>query len=63
MVNILLSVSVALSLVAVLTSLLLMTLILSKKLRPDEPMSFYLLGSGFSLVLCSVLCLAALSLL
>jgi hypothetical protein len=63
MANILLSVSVALSLVAVLTSLLLMTLILSKKLKPDEPMSFYLLGSGFSLVLCSVLCLAALSLL
>jgi hypothetical protein len=63
MASILLSVSEALSLVAVLTSLLLMTLILSKKLRPEDPMSFYLLGSGFSLVLCSVLCLAALLLL
>jgi hypothetical protein len=43
---------------AVLTFLLLTTLILSKTLKLDEPMSFYLLGNGFNLALYSGLCLA-----
>jgi hypothetical protein len=59
MANILLLASVALLLGAVLTFLLLTTLILSKTLKLDEPMSFYLLGNGFNLVLYSGLCLAA----
>ena len=63
MANILLSVSAGLWLVGVLTSLLLTILILSKKLKLDDRTCFYLLGSGFSLVLSSVLCLAGLLLL
>jgi hypothetical protein len=59
MANILLLASVALLLGAVLICLLLTTLILSKTLKLDDPMSFYLLGNGFNLVLYSGLCLAA----
>jgi hypothetical protein len=51
-------VSVVLLLGAVLTYLLLMILILSKKLKLDGPMCFFLLGSGFSLAPSSALCRA-----
>ena len=51
---------VALWLVAVLIFLSLMTHILSKTLKLGGLMCFFLLGSGFSLVLYSVLCLAEL---
>jgi hypothetical protein len=60
MANILQLVWVALLLGAVLTYLLLMILILNKTLRLADPMSFFLLGNGFSLALCSGLCRAAL---
>ena len=63
MVNILLSVWVALWLDAVLICLLLTTLILNKKLSKEDRTYFYLLGSGFSLVLFNVLCLVGLLLL
>jgi hypothetical protein len=63
MANILLLVLGALLLVGVLTFLLLTIHTLNKKPKRVDLMFFYLLGSGFSLVLCSVLCLAALSLL
>jgi hypothetical protein len=58
--NILLLVLGAPLLVAGLICLLLTTPILSKKLKLDDQMFSYLLGSGSSLVLSSVLCLAAL---
>jgi hypothetical protein len=54
---------VALLLGAVLIFLLLMILILSKKLKLEDPMSFFLLGSGFSLALSSALCRVGQSLL
>jgi len=54
---------VALLLGAVLTYLLLMILILNKTLKLDDPMSFFLLGSGFSLALSSALCRVGQSLL
>jgi hypothetical protein len=54
---------VALLLGAVLTCLLLTILILSKKLKLEDPMYFFLLGNGFSLVLSSGLCRVALLLL
>jgi hypothetical protein len=57
MVNILLLVLGALLLVGVLTFLLLTIHTLNKKLKPEGPMFFFLLGSGSSLVLYSVLCL------
>jgi hypothetical protein len=56
--NISLSVWEAHWLVVVLTFLLLTTLTLSKTLRQADPTFSFLLGSGFSLVLYSVLCLA-----
>jgi hypothetical protein len=56
--SILQSVWVALLLGAVLTYLLLMILILNKTLKLDDPMSFFLLGNGFSLALSSALCRA-----
>jgi len=56
MVNTLQSVWVALLLGAVLTYSLLMILILNKKLKLGDPMSFFLLGNGFSLALSSGLC-------
>jgi hypothetical protein len=58
MANTLQLVGVALLLGAVLTYLSLMILILSKKLKLDAPMCFFLLGSGFSLALSSALCRA-----
>jgi hypothetical protein len=58
MVSTLLLVWAALLLGGVLTYLLLMTLILNKTLSKTEPMFFFLLGSGFSLVLFSGLCRA-----
>jgi hypothetical protein len=45
-------------LVVVLTFLLLMTLIRSKRLKQADPTFSFLLGSGSSLVLYSGLCLA-----
>jgi hypothetical protein len=54
--NTLLLVWVVLLLGAELTCLLLMTLTPNKKLRPEGPMFFFLLGSGSSLALYSVLC-------
>jgi hypothetical protein len=63
MVSILLLVLGALSLGAALTFLLLTIPTLNKKLKQEDPTSFCLLGSGFSLALYSVLCLAALLLL
>jgi hypothetical protein len=59
MANTLRLVSVALSLGAVLIFLLLMIHTLNKKLKPGDPMCSFLLGSGSSLVLCSVLCRVA----
>ena len=56
--NILLSVLVVLLLVGVLIYLSLTILILNKKLKLEDPMFFFLLGNGFRLVLCSVLCRA-----
>jgi hypothetical protein len=57
--NTLLLVLAVLWLVAAQTYLLLTTLTLSKKLRLEDQMFFYLLGNGFNLVLYSGLCLAA----
>jgi hypothetical protein len=56
MANTLLSVLAVLWLVAALIYLLLMILILNKRRRLDAPMCFFLLGSGFNLVLSSALC-------
>ena len=56
MVNTLLLVSEVLLLVAGLTCLLLTILIRNRMLKLGEPTYFFLLGSGFSLVLSSVLC-------
>jgi hypothetical protein len=57
MVNISQSVWVVLSLGVVLIYLSLTTPTLNKKQRLADPMCSFLLGSGFSLVLYSVLCL------
>ena len=56
--NTLLLVLAVLWLVGVQTCLLLTTLTLNKTLSKVEQMFFYQLGSGFNLVLFSVLCLA-----
>jgi hypothetical protein len=61
--NILLSVLVVLLLGGVLIFSSLTILILNKKLKLEDPTFFFLLGSGFSLGLYSVSCLAALLLL
>jgi hypothetical protein len=61
--NTLLLVSEALLLVVALIYSLLTIHILNKRQKQEDPMFFYLLGSGFSLALSSGLCLGALSLL
>jgi hypothetical protein len=58
--NTLLLVSEALLLVVALIYLLLTTLIQNKKLKLGDRTYSFLLGSGFSLALCSVLCRVAL---